>query len=185
MFPILLDLASVPVAIVGEGEAALRRLRLLETDGAGRITVFSPGPGSALAAAAGARLVARRPSFEDIAAQRILFVAGLAKPEAGRLAAAARGLGVLVNTEDVPALCDFHVPAIIRRGDLTLTVSTAGASPALARLLKQRIESAFDTRWGERLAEAAEWREVWRAQGLAGAKITELTEQRMHERGWI
>ena len=47
------------------------------------------------------------------------------------LAGRARAQGILVNVEDEPLLCDFHVPATVRRGDLLLTVSSAGRSPGL------------------------------------------------------
>src|SRR6201999_378899 len=65
----------------------------------------------------------------------VLFVAGLDQPSAAALAAKARAAGILVNVEDVPELCDFHVPAIVRRGDLVLTASTGGHAPGLPATL--------------------------------------------------
>ncbi|HLQ77981.1 MAG TPA: bifunctional precorrin-2 dehydrogenase/sirohydrochlorin ferrochelatase, partial [Terriglobia bacterium] len=52
----------------------------------------------------------------------------------------ARAKGVLINTVDKPELCDFIVPAILRRGDVTLAISTSGKSPALAANLRERLD---------------------------------------------
>ena len=184
MFPILLDLKTAPIALAGNGGAALRRLRLLEADQAS-VVVYGPAAEAALIAAAGDRLVKRLPTAADIAEAQLLFIAGLPAGQAEELAAAARSAGVLVNTEDNTALSDFHVPAIVRRGDLTFTVSTGGASPALARILKRRIEAEFDEAWTARVPEIAQWRKVWRAEGLAASEITARTESALTERGWL
>ena len=77
-----------------------------------------------------------------LAPLQLLFVAGLPEGEARDLAARARGLGVLVNVEDVLPLCDFHVPAIVRRGELLLTASTGGQVPGLARALRESLADA-------------------------------------------
>jgi len=55
----------------------------------------------------------------------------------------ARNAGALVNIEDAKPLCDFHVPSLVRRGDLVMTVSTAGRSPGLARRLRRHLEKLF------------------------------------------
>ncbi len=67
-------------------------------------------------------------------------------PASARLAQLARDAGVLVNVEDVPDLCDFHVPAAVRRGDLLLTVSTGGRAPGLSRILREWLETPFRRR---------------------------------------
>jgi precorrin-2 dehydrogenase/sirohydrochlorin ferrochelatase len=69
-----------------------------------------------------------------------------------RLARAADAAGKLVNAADQPEVCSFHVPASIRRGPLMLTVSTGGASPALARRIREELEAHFGPEYGE-LAE--------------------------------
>jgi len=184
MFPMLVDLKRAHVALAGNGEAALGRLRMLDAEGAD-VTVYAPTPSDGLAEAAGKRLVRQLPRAEDIGLARVLFVAGLDKADALRLAEEARRAGVFINVEDDPALCDFHVPAIVRRGDLVLTVSTGGASPALARILKRQLEAEFDQSWTARVSEIAEWRRAWRANGISGAEITARTHAAMTERGWL
>ncbi|MFZ1992281.1 MAG: bifunctional precorrin-2 dehydrogenase/sirohydrochlorin ferrochelatase [Alphaproteobacteria bacterium] len=184
MFPMLVDLKAVPVALAGNGDAALGRLKMLDGEGA-QVTVYAPVPSEALEQAAGKRLVRQLPRAEDISLARILFIAGIEKADAERLAGEARRAGVFVNTEDDPPLCDFHVPAIVRRGDLVLTVSTGGASPALARILKRQLEALYGESWVRRVAEIAGWRKVWRDSGVSGSELTARTEAAMNERGWL
>jgi precorrin-2 dehydrogenase/sirohydrochlorin ferrochelatase len=69
--------------------------------------------------------------------------------EREHLAAEARARGVLVNViDDVPG-CDFAAPALVRRGDLVVAIGTGGASPALARKLRQELEQRFGPHWAE------------------------------------
>src|SRR6202012_3079716 len=114
-----------------------------------------------------ARLLPHPVSDAQLGAVRVLFVAGL--PGGGRrdLAARARALGVLVNVEDNIPLCDFHVPAIVRRGDLLLTASTGGQAPGLARALREVLADEFGPEWTGRLRELAQARAKWRSQGLS------------------
>ena len=59
---------------------------------------------------------------------------------------------MLVNVVDVPPLCNFIVPSIMRQGDLAVAVSTGGASPVVARAVRQRIEAEIGPEWGELVA---------------------------------
>ncbi len=61
-----------------------------------------------------------------------------------RAARDARAAGALVNVVDTPSLCDFHFPSVARKGDVAIAVSTGGASPALARRLREKIEASVD-----------------------------------------
>lgn len=60
--------------------------------------------------------------------------------------------GALCNVADDPGLCDFILPAVVRRGDLTLAVSTGGASPVVAADVRRRLEEVFGPEWGELIA---------------------------------
>ena len=86
---------------------------------------------------AGDRIVHRLPTREEIADCHVMYVANLSDMDGERLTAEGREVKTLVNVEDVRPLCDFHVPAMVRRGDLLLGVSTGGKSPGLARKLKE------------------------------------------------
>jgi precorrin-2 dehydrogenase/sirohydrochlorin ferrochelatase len=110
----LVFLPDTPVLLLGRGPAFAKRRALLEAAGLRRLTLVlaEAGPPGPI-------------EFGDC---RLVFVAGLEPADNAALAAAARARGIPINVEDVPECCDFHVPALVRRGDLLLTVSTAGAA---------------------------------------------------------
>ena len=116
MFPIVLDLEIVPVALVGSGQLASKRLTQLIQAGAKRLTVFSESDDTVLAALAGERLIRRLPTDEDLAAFQVIYIVDLEPGIAAGMAARCRALGRLVNVEDVKHLCDFHTPSQVRRG---------------------------------------------------------------------
>jgi precorrin-2 dehydrogenase / sirohydrochlorin ferrochelatase len=185
MLPIALDVGRLPVALVGRGAAACRRLSLLDQAGARRVVVFSDRPEAALIAAAGDRLRRRLPEHADLAATALLLVCDLPPESARALAEAARALGRLVNVEDATALCDVHMPAIVRRGDLVLAISTGGKSPGLAAALKRWLEALLDARWGERLQALARRRRQWRARGHDTAELGALTQRLIARERWL
>ena len=78
--------------------------------------------------------------------------------------------GQLVNIVDVPARCSFILPSILRRDQLTIAVSTEGASPSLAKRIRQRLEGLFPPAYGAYLRLAAIAREHMRGQGLSYAQ---------------
>jgi precorrin-2 dehydrogenase/sirohydrochlorin ferrochelatase len=185
MLPLALDLTRLSIAVVGRGAGALRRLALLDAAGATRVTVFADTPDAALADAAGASLLRRLPQSADLAGVAVLFVADLPPPLAAALAATARAAGALVNVEDQTALCDVHVPAIVRRGDLTLAVSTGGHAPGLARVLREWLETLLDARWGDRIRLLADRRRAWRAAGHTPREVSDFTGRLIETRGWL
>jgi precorrin-2 dehydrogenase len=80
------------------------------------------------------------------------FVCVAHSPDAAErdaIAVAARDRGVLVNVMDDVSNCDFAAPAVVRRGDLVLAISTGGRSPALARKLREELEGRFGAQWGD------------------------------------
>jgi precorrin-2 dehydrogenase/sirohydrochlorin ferrochelatase len=184
MLPIVIDLARVPIALVGRDAQALKRLRHLEADGVARVRIFSDAPSDALRAHAGERLVERLPSAADLAGSRVVFIADLPPEEIGDIATAATIAGALVNVEDQRGWCDFHSPSVVRRGDLLIAVSTNGQSPALARRIRSVIESLFPPSWAERVVELGRLRRRLRAHGL-GAEVANATEAVIAARGWL
>jgi len=158
----------VRVGLCGEGDALGRRAALLV--GAGLKPELLP------------------PDLNDgqgLQGLRLLFVAGLDVARSHTIAGRARAQGVLVNVEDEPELCDFHVPAIVRRGELLLTVSTGGQSPGLARRLREWLETKFTDEWQERLARLGADRETWRASGVAPSEISRRTDERVAREEWL
>src|SRR4051812_37527884 len=161
MLPIVLT-PNVQVGVAGAGEALERRVTLLETAG-----------------------ITPRPAQDSFDGLRLLFVAGLDEGASRELAQRARRAGVLVNVEDMPQLCDFHVPAQVRRGDLLITISTGGRSPGLARVLREALEESFGPEWDQYLDELATARARWRAAGLAVQDVAARTRAFLGEKGWL
>lgn len=184
MYPIVFPPAGLDVVLAGAGERAARRFDGLYAAGA-RVRVFSPGRDEVLARAAGTRLTPRLPEAADIAGARLMLVAGLDDEVSARIAVLARAAGVPVNVEDRPALCDFHIPAVVRRGDLLLTVSTGGTAPGLAARLRRRLEALFGPEWGERLASLSQARASWRAEGADMATLRRRTREWLDRQGWF
>ncbi|MDP6222955.1 MAG: NAD(P)-dependent oxidoreductase, partial [Candidatus Micropelagos thuwalensis] len=149
MLPIILDVSSLKVAVIGNGLQAVKRLDMLRDADVSEIDIFSPDPGDEMKATAGNVVKLHLPSAEDISNYAIIFIANLEAEEVEKIAGQAREQGVLVNVEDVKPLCDFHVPSIIRRGKLLLTASTGGMSPALARRLREFLAARFGTVWAD------------------------------------
>ena len=174
-FPLAVDPRRVPIVLVGRGEAAARRLAWLDAGGAGT-AVFSDAPGPALAAAAGVRLIPRLPGPDDFPARGFVLVAGLDDAAAERIAALARAAGALVNVEDSRALCDFHLPAVVRRGDLVVAVSTGGRSPGTASRVRRLIDEWLPADWAGRLDRIAALRGRLRLRGASARDVARATD---------
>ena len=83
------------------------------------------------------------------------------------------------------AQCDFHTPAVVRRGKLTLTAGTGGASPAVARAAREQLEAAFPTDWSRALDEIAEARATLRAKGASFDALVDDARDRLAAHGLI
>ncbi len=168
MLPIILDGSNLSIGVAGAGDGLVRRLAMLTAAGIAEPIVYSDV----------------LPNADEIARLHILFVAGLDETRSRELAGTAHLAGVIVNVEDVPALCDFHVPAQVRRGDLLLTVSTGGRAPGLSHALRQDLQRRFGPEWAGRLDEISDLRAQWRAEGIGANVVSERTQALLAERGW-
>lgn len=185
MLPMILDVKGTTVGLLARGREGLGRLAILEAAGPAAIRVFSDYPTDDFAAAAGDRLERRWPTPRDIAGCAALFIGDLAPHEAREFVLTARALRTPVNTEDVKPLCDFHVPAMVRRGELILTISTGGASPRLAKRLRETLEDAFGPEWAERLELIAAARARWREEGASFAELNARTDAIIDAESWL
>jgi siroheme synthase-like protein len=142
-YPVQLNLAGQPVLVVGGGRVARRKVEGLLPTGA-VVTVVAPEVDAALAAVPGIT-VERRPYEPGEAGPpyRLVLTATNDTATNQRVHDDAEAAGVWVNSADDPERCTFTLPAIVRNGDLTLTVATNGRSPALATHLKQRLADEY------------------------------------------
>jgi precorrin-2 dehydrogenase / sirohydrochlorin ferrochelatase len=186
MLPVVVDIGRLRVILVGTGKSARRRLALLDEAGAAALLVYADAPSPDLAAAAGPRLVRRLPAMAELVAAQLVFIAAdLPAPRRIELAARCRAAGILVHVEDDLRLSDIHAPAVLRRGDLTIAVSTAGVSPGLAVQVKHFLGRVFGPEWQERLETVAGLRRRWREGGADARTVGLRTEQWVGSQGWL
>ena len=182
MLPLVLDLARLRLALIGEGEACLRRLKLLDEAGARDLTVYSAHPSHELETLAGSRLARRWPGDSDLERAQLVFIAGLESGARDAVAQRAQAMGKIVHAEDAKQVTDIHAPAVLRRGDLVLAVSTSGKSPGLAVELRNFLGRLIGPEWRERLEEISGLRQGWIKAGISHDIIAARTGEWM--RGW-
>jgi precorrin-2 dehydrogenase/sirohydrochlorin ferrochelatase len=134
-YPVYLDLRDVLVLVVGAGPVAARKVAGLAAAGA-RVRVVAPSVSPSLDRALVDELRERPFEAADLDDVRLVVTATGSRDVDASVAAAATAAGLWVNAADQPEDCSFILPAIARNGPLTVAVSTGGASPALARRLR-------------------------------------------------
>jgi uroporphyrin-III C-methyltransferase / precorrin-2 dehydrogenase / sirohydrochlorin ferrochelatase len=150
-FPVFFDLTAQKVLVVGGGEVALRKVSLLERSGAA-ITLIAPviHPELAKRAAAGAiRLENREFVPLDLDGARLVIVATSRRAINRWIATLGESRGIPVNVVDDVHASRFIVPAVIDRDPVMVAISTGGASPVLARRLRERLEAFIPKRIGD------------------------------------
>ena len=185
MLPVILDVTDMTIAIIGSGAQARRRLQMVDAAGAEFVLVYAEDAEAEMRELAGDRLIENWPSEADIARCHVIYVASVEDSLAEQFTAQGRAHKTLVNVEDVRPLCDFHVPAIVRRGDMLLTASTGGKSPGLARRLKTALEESFPADWEGRLDELSRLRDDWRAEGADFRQLIDRTNEVIDAKGWL
>jgi len=170
MIPVMLDPARLRIGLVGRGVLAQKRLTWFRSLGA-EPELFSDAPEETFIAEAADRLLPRLPDSGDLAALDLLWIADLDIDAASTLADRARRARVLVNVEDALAFCDFHTPAVVKRGRLVLAAGTGGASPAVAAAVRAKLEDAFPVGWDTALEDIAAARLRLREGGAKPAEV--------------
>ena len=182
-YPILLDLKGKRCLVVGGGEVAARKARSLVEAGAD-VVVVAPEVHPRLKA--DPRVERRERAWRDTDLHGVFLVVVATDDAVTNRAVArdAQDLGCLVNVVDCPALSNFIVPATLRRGEMSIAVSTGGASPALARRVREKLEREFGDEWGEFVAALAEVRALVAAKVPDPSRRAELFRELADER-WL
>ena len=113
-------------------------------------------------------------SAEDLDGIFLAVVATASSAVNGSIYREAQTRGVLCNVVDVPELCDFYYPAVVRRGDLQIAISTSGQSPSLAQKLRKQLELQFGPGYARWVAELGETRKLVLASHLDPKRKTDL-----------
>lgn len=161
--------------VVGAGSVALRKVTGLLAAGA-RVTVIAPrscGAIRAMASAGRVALVEREYVRGDLAGAFLVIAATADESVNVSVSEEARSLKILVNVVDRPAVCTFTLPAVVRRGDLTLAVATEGRCPALARALREDLESRYGREYAELLDIMGGLRDQMLQRGWESPRIQE------------
>ncbi len=152
-YPVLLLLQGRAAVVVGGGAVATRKARALARCGA-KVTVVAPDVADALSRLRGIRVRQRTYRAGDLQGAALAFAATDDRAVNARVARDARRLRIPVNVADDPLACDFHVPAVARRGTLTIAVGTGGTSPSLASALRDRLAAALPNGIARRMRKA-------------------------------
>lgn len=149
-YPIHLDIQGRACLVVGGGDVGERKVKgLLACDG--RVTVISPRITPELARLAeGNRIACHLRPFQGTDLDGMFLVIGATDDEElnRQIHTEAESRRILCNIADRPAICNFILPSVIRRGDLVVTVSTSGKSPAFAKRLRHNLEAQFGPAYG-------------------------------------
>ena len=156
LYSVFLKLEGKPCLVVGGGSVSTRKVEILLSSGA-KVRVVSPSFDAKLLehAKANKNLSLDEKKFEakDLAEMTLVIAATNDRRVNRQVFECAKTLGLMVNVADEPDLCDFYLPSLLKRGPLTIAVSTGGACPALAKKIRQSLEKQFDARY-EALAGA-------------------------------
>ena len=176
LFPMFLKLEGKQCLVVGAGKVGESKIGgLLETGARVRVVSLDASPAVREWARAGKiELELRAFSAEDMDGAFLAVVATNSRTLNERVYREAQRRAVLCNVVDVPDICDFFYPAIVRRGDLQIAVSTAGQSPSLAQKIRQQLEKQFGPGYASWVSELGETRKLILASDLDKERKLEL-----------
>jgi precorrin-2 dehydrogenase / sirohydrochlorin ferrochelatase len=169
LYPVMIELAGRRVAVIGAGSVALRKAVDLLRCGA-RVSVIAPAMHEGFAVLAeeyGDRLdlIAREYHYGDICDSLLVFAATDDEEVNRSVFNEARERNILVNSADDPFNCSFFLPSFFRKGDLIMSISTAGASPALAARLQRELQKHIPEHIDSILAALREARQMLKNAG--------------------
>ena len=176
LFPMFIKLTGRQVLVVGAGKIGEPKIGgLLETGARIRVVALDATPTVREWARAGKiELELRAYTADDLVGAFLTVVATSSRTLNERIYHEAQSRGLLCNVVDVPDLCDFFYPSVVRRGDLQIAVSTAGQSPSLAQKIRQQLEKQFGPAYAAWVADLGETRRVILASDLDKKRKLEL-----------
>ncbi len=182
-YPICLDLEAKPCVVVGGGRVAERKVLGLLSCSA-QVSVISPVLSKELKlqhAAGNIQWIDREYRQGDLA-QAFLVIAATDDEETQKqVYEEAATNNLLLNVADVPQRCNFILPATVRRGDLSLSVSTAGKSPALARKIRMELEKRYGPEYRLLVYILGAARPEILASGLTQSENEQLFKELLHD----
>ena len=166
-YPIFLNIKGKTCVVVGGGKVALRKVKML-LDGRANVFVISPNPHPEIMKLSKPKtihLIQRDYKAGDLKDAVITFACTDVKGVNRKVADEAKNAGVLVNVADDPERSNFITPSFFKRGNLTVAVSTAGVSPAFARIIRTKLEKRFGEEYASLLSLIGEVRSILKEKG--------------------
>ena len=183
-YPMFVSLENKACLVVGAGEVGTRKIASLLACGAGSVLVLDmrEPEGELSALRENPALTFERRSFEDQDLDGRFLVIASTSDEAlnWRISDLCRERGILCNIVDQPEKCSFIVPALFTQGDLTVAISTGGASPALARKIRQGLGEFLGDEYGALLVLMSALRPMVLALGLPTEENSALFRKLVH-----
>lgn len=150
-YPVHLDIKNRNCLVVGGGAVGTRKVNTLLACGA-RVTVVSPDPAQQLKKmAAEGSITLKERAYRTVDLKDMFLVIGATDDEKlnRQISEEAEQIGILCNIADRPEACNFILPSVVQRGDLVITISTSGQSPALAKRLRRKLEAQFGEEYAD------------------------------------
>jgi precorrin-2 dehydrogenase / sirohydrochlorin ferrochelatase len=151
-YPVMLEVAGKRCVVVGDGAVREGKVDGLLAAGATDVLVVAEGPSARLVElehVEGVTVERRAWTPDDLDGAFVVVAWSKDAAERHTIAREGRRARVLVNVIDDIPNCDFAAPSVVRRGELLLAIGTGGASPALARKLREELEAAYGPEWAE------------------------------------
>lgn len=172
-YPAFINIEDQPCLVVGGGEiAAEKAAGLIECGGV--VSIISPELKNELhdrVSLGEVRWIARRYESDDVRGFSMVISATDLQDVNERVYRDAEARGIMVNVVDVPELCRYIVPSIVRQGDLCIAISTGGKSPALAKKIRRQLEDVFGTEYAVLLDLLGQYRPQMKAKYQDGVEL--------------
>lgn len=181
-YPILIDLEGQNAVVVGGGRVAERKIETLLAHGAAVHVIARELTPALMRYVQGGEIRHLGREFEEADLDNaFVVVAATGDPSLNRrVSEVARKKGLLVNAVDQPSDCNFIVPSILKRGDLVISVSTSGKSPALARRIREGLEGMFGKEYESLLVLLGHLRREILSRGRSSDENKQVFQELVH-----
>ncbi|HDZ86894.1 hypothetical protein LCGC14_1375550 [marine sediment metagenome] len=146
LYPLNLNIQDKSCAVIGGGNTAIRKAKSL-LDSHAKVKLISPDISDEIRDLPGVQIEERQYQRGDLKDVYLAIAATDDEAVNKAISDEAREEKVLLNVVDEPALCDFHVPSVVKRGELLISISTGGKFPYLSKRLRKKLEKEFGTEY--------------------------------------
>ena len=175
-YPIFVNLENKGCLVVGAGEVGKRKIQSLADSGAGHVTIIDTREADpemdSILALPNVDFHCREFADTDLDGKFLVIACTSSEEVNWRISNLCRDRGILCNIVDQPEKCSFIVPATVKRGDLTVAISTAGRSPAMAKRIRKELQESFGDEYANLLIVMGRIRPMMLSLGLTTADNT-------------